>query len=97
MTVFLAVAGTLYQNLSLRKIAPVQPNASPAQIADLIAGVNSRTYKDLSETDKGLVIPQITEAMSSLWLLFLVGGALSLVLSIFLGVCTDIKPGIELR
>ncbi|KAL4812194.1 hypothetical protein BDW67DRAFT_170600 [Aspergillus spinulosporus] len=93
MTVFLAVSSTRYQNVALRKIAPVQSNASPAQIADLITGVNSHTYKGLSEKDKGLVIPQITEAMSSLCLLFLVGRALSLVMAVFLGRTRLLIPG----
>ncbi|KAF9884963.1 hypothetical protein FE257_000873 [Aspergillus nanangensis] len=93
MTVFLAVSGTLYQNLCLEKIAPVQPNASRAEIADLIAGVHSKTYQGLSQHDKDLVIPQITEAMSSLWLFFLVGGALSLVTCVFLGRTKLLIPG----
>lgn len=86
MTVFLAISGTLYQNYSLMKIAPALPNASPAEIANLIAGTSSQTYKNLSAEAKALVIPQITDAMRNIWLFFLVGAALSFVLSGFLGV-----------
>lgn len=86
MTVFLAISGTLYQNFSLHNVAPVLPNTSPAEIANLIAGTSSRTYKGLSQDAKHLVIPQITDAMSSIWLFFLVGATLSFVLSVFLGV-----------
>ena len=86
MTVFLAISGTLYQNFSLQNVAPVLPNTSPAEIANLIAGTSSQTYKALSQEAKDLVIPQITDAMRNLWLFFLVGATLSFVLSVFLGV-----------
>ena len=86
MTVFLAIGGTLYQNFALHNIAPVLPNTSPGEIADLIAGTSSQTYKALSQEAKDLVIPQITDAMRNLWLFFLVGATLSFVLSVFLGV-----------
>ncbi|CZT05512.1 related to DHA14-like major facilitator; ABC transporter [Rhynchosporium agropyri] len=84
MTVFLAISGTLYQNLSLQNIRPVLPNQSPADIADLIAGTSSQTYKNLSAAEKLLVIPEITSAMSNVWLFFTVGGALSFLASGFL-------------
>ena len=86
MTVFLAIGGTLYQNFALRNVAPVLPNTSPGEIANLIAGTSSQTYKALSQEAKDLVIPQITDAMRNLWLFFLVGATLSFVLSVFLGV-----------
>ena len=86
MTVFLAISGTLYQNFSLHNIAPVLPDTSAGEIANLIAGTSSQTYKDLSQQAKDSVIPQITDAMRSLWMFFLVGATLSFILSIFLGV-----------
>ena len=86
MTVFLAIGGTLYQNFALHNVAPVLPNTSPGEIANLIAGTSSQTYKALSQEAKDLVIPQITDAMRNLWLFFLVGATLSFVLSVFLGV-----------
>lgn len=61
-----------------------------AQIADFVAGENSQTDKGPSDHDTALVILQITDEMSSLWLFFLVGGALSLVMAVFLGVRTDV-------
>lgn len=91
MTVFLAVSGTLYQNFSLLNVGPVLPDAKPGQIANLIAGTASQTYKDLSPESKALVIPQITDAMRNIWLFFVVGAALSLVLSMFMGVSGDAR------
>lgn len=57
-----------------------------ADITDLIIGTSSRTYKALSEEKKELVTPQITEAMSYIWLFFLVATALSFLLAPPLGV-----------
>lgn len=86
MVVFLAMAGSIYQNLALQKVGLALPSLDKTDITNLVAGTSSLTYKDLSETEKALVKPLITDAMSSVWLLFLVAGVFSLVITPFLGV-----------
>lgn len=81
MVIFLAMAGSIYQNLALQKVTEAMPALSAADITNLIAGTSSRTYKALSESERALVTPQITEAMSNVWLFFLVAGILSFVLT----------------
>lgn len=81
MVIFLAMAGSIYQNLALQKISQVMPSLSTVDITNLVAGTSSRTYKALSESERALITPQITEAMSSVWLFFLVAGILSFVLT----------------
>ncbi|KAJ6124924.1 hypothetical protein N7471_012241 [Penicillium samsonianum] len=85
MVVFLAMAGSIYQNLALQKVGLALPSLDKTDITNLVAGTSSLTYKDLSETEKALVKPLITDAMSSVWLLFLVAGVFSLVITPFLG------------
>ncbi|KAB8069922.1 major facilitator superfamily domain-containing protein [Aspergillus leporis] len=85
MVVFLAMAGSIYQNLALQKVAQAMPALNAADITNLIAGTSSRTYKALSEGERALVTPQITDAMSNVWLFFLVAGILSFVLTPPLG------------
>ncbi|THC91405.1 hypothetical protein EYZ11_009134 [Aspergillus tanneri] len=80
MVIFLAMAGSIYQNLALQKVTQAMPALSAADITNLVAGTSSRTYKALSESERALVTPQITEAMSNVWL-FLVAGTLSFVLT----------------
>ncbi|KAL5356460.1 major facilitator superfamily domain-containing protein [Aspergillus floccosus] len=81
MVIFLAMAGSIYQNLALQKVTQAMPALSAAQITNLVAGTSSRTYKALSESERALVTPQITEAMSNVWLFFLVAGIMSFVLT----------------
>lgn len=75
------MAGSIYQNLALQKVAHAVPALGAADITNLVAGTSSRTYKALSESERALVTPQITEAMSNVWLFFLVAGILSFVLT----------------
>jgi hypothetical protein len=70
MVIFLAVVNCVYHNLAMRKVSQVLPEMDAAEIKDLIAGTSSRTYKALSEDIKGRVTPQITDAMSYVWLFF---------------------------
>jgi hypothetical protein len=86
MVTFLAVVNCIYQNLAMRKVSQVLPEMDAAEIKDLIAGTSSQTYKALSEEMKGRVTPQITDAMSYVWLFFLVAATCSFLLSPPLGV-----------
>lgn len=81
MVIFLAMAGSIYQNLALQKVTEAMPAPSASDITNLIVGTSSRTYKALSESERALVTPKIMEAMSNVWLFFLVAGILSFILT----------------
>ncbi|KAL4746650.1 hypothetical protein BDW72DRAFT_197498 [Aspergillus terricola var. indicus] len=81
MIIFLAIASSIYQNLALQKVTQAMPTLSASDITNLVAGTSSRTYKALSESERILLTPQITEALSKVWLFFLVAGILSIVLT----------------
>ncbi|KAM5496534.1 hypothetical protein McaMca56_004704 [Microsporum canis] len=85
MVVFLSLAGSIYQNLSLKEVARALPSASKSELTDLIAGTSSRSFKALSQADKDAVIPYITGPMRNVWLFFLVAAILSFLLSAMLG------------
>ncbi|KAK1765886.1 major facilitator superfamily domain-containing protein [Phialemonium atrogriseum] len=85
MVLFLAISGSIFQNTAVQKIGSALPNASPAEIMQLMTGTSSAVYMDLFESDKRVVIPQITDAMSNVWFMFLVAAALSFVCSLPLG------------
>ncbi|CAI7590854.1 unnamed protein product [Penicillium viridicatum] len=85
MVIFLAMCGSIYQNTALQKVSQAMPKLSAADISNLVAGTSSRTYTALSESERALVAPQITDAMSNVWLFFLVAGILSFVLTPSLG------------
>ncbi|KAK6812865.1 hypothetical protein RU639_011340 [Aspergillus parasiticus] len=85
MVIFLAMAGSIYQNLALQKVTQAMPALSAANITNLVAGTSSRTYQALSGEERDLVTPQITDAMRNIWLFFLVAGIVSFVLTLGLG------------
>jgi hypothetical protein len=86
MVIFLAICGSIYQNTALQKVSQAMPKLSAADISNLVAGTSGKTYKGLSESERALVAPEITNAMSNVWLFFLVAGVLSFLLTPFLGV-----------
>ena len=82
MVLFLAISGAVFPNTAMSKVSAVLPKASPAELSDLVVGTSSQTFNDLPEAQKSLVIKQITDAIRSVWLLFLVAAAISFILSL---------------
>ncbi|KAI1863640.1 hypothetical protein JX265_008857 [Neoarthrinium moseri] len=73
-----------FQNTAVDKFRNVLPNSSEEQITQLVAGTSSRAYKELSDEDQKLVIPEVTSAMTNEWLMCAVAAALSFVCSLLL-------------
>ncbi|KFA66960.1 hypothetical protein S40285_05748 [Stachybotrys chlorohalonatus IBT 40285] len=83
---YLSVAGSIFFNTAVQNITPLlPPNTSIHFIAELIAGTSSDAFQSLSSDVAELVIEAITRSMRNVWIWFLSGGALSFVLSLFLG------------
>ena len=86
ITIFLASAGTIYQNFAAQRLAPILPNASPDEISSVITGTSSKAFQSMTESLQQQVVIQITGVMTNVWVFFIAASALSLVLSVFLGV-----------
>ena len=86
IVVFLAVAGTVYQNTAIKNILTVIPDSSMEDIFNVIAGTSNPAFTALEKVVQTEVIAQIVKAMSGVWALLIAGMALSFVLSLFLGV-----------
>ena len=82
MVLFLAICGSLFHNIAVDKVGRALPDVSKTEIGNLIAGTSSAAFKSLSEANKALVIPEIANAMTSIWAFFLAAAALSFVCSI---------------
>lgn len=82
MVLFLALCGSVFQNIAIQKIQTVLPGALPTEISQLVAGTSSSAFQALNDTDRALVIPQITDALKNIWLLFTAAAALSFLLSL---------------
>lgn len=83
---YLAVAGAIFQNIGAQKLQAALPNASQDQVLELTTGTNSDFYRSLSQDQQHAVIEQVTLAIRNVFALMMVGSALGLILSGFLGV-----------
>ncbi|CAG9953673.1 unnamed protein product, partial [Clonostachys rosea f. rosea IK726] len=82
MVLFLAIAGSLFQNIALEKIMRVLPNTAASEIVQLMAGTKSPAYLRLSLEEQSLVVPEVTASMKGIWIFFTVAAAISFLLSL---------------
>ncbi|KAK2596506.1 hypothetical protein N8I77_013393 [Diaporthe amygdali] len=82
---FLGVAGSLYQNFSLRELGSLFKNMPRTDILGLTTGISSSVYQALDEHDRGLVIDQVTVSIRNVFAIAMVGSAMGFLASIMLG------------
>ena len=82
----LAMAGTVYQNLAIERIATVLTNADSTDLELIVAGTSNSVFQSLPEDTRNKVIVEIASSMSGVWGILMAVGALSFVMSCFLGV-----------
>ncbi|KAK2749204.1 hypothetical protein FQN57_006819 [Myotisia sp. PD_48] len=86
ITVFYAIAGSVYLNQAVRFVGRVLPSSySASDIRGMAAGTSSEGFTELDNSIKDEVVVAIIKAMDRVWLLLLTGGAVALILSFFLG------------
>lgn len=84
VTIALAIANALFLNGSQDKIAALLPDVPVEMIQQAIAGAGSDIVKALSPELQKEVLNAIVESMRQTYILVIVGGAVVLVLSVFL-------------
>ncbi|KAI8649905.1 MFS domain-containing protein [Fusarium sp. Ph1] len=94
MVLFLSVCGTVFQNTAIKEAGQALPHLSSDEIAELVAGTSSKAFQSLSPSEKSTVVMNITSAIRSVWLLFLVAAALSFALSLPLAVSPSSKSAV---
>ncbi|KAK7427341.1 Efflux pump dep3 [Neonectria magnoliae] len=77
MVLFLCISGTMFHNNAVKNVGKALPDLSADEIAQLAAGTSSSVFQILPVAEKTLVVTKITLAMKKVWLLFLIGAALS--------------------
>ncbi|KAH8698990.1 putative efflux pump antibiotic resistance protein [Talaromyces proteolyticus] len=80
----LAVAGTVYQNLALKRLTPLLADLSAADVSQVIAGTSNSVFKSLDPSLQSKVVNEITKSMSAVWAVLIGVGALCFILSLFL-------------
>lgn len=89
--IFFAVAGAVFTNTAVYNVASALPDIPSEDIAQLVAGTSSAVFAALSKDDQRVVVPQISAALSNVWLIYVVAAALSFICSLCLWVSARVE------
>ena len=84
VTISLAIANSVFLNTASDKLIALFPAIDPQVIKGTIAGANSQFFGSLPPDSKAEVLNIIITAMSKVYVLVIVAGAITLVLSVFM-------------
>ncbi|KAL8675917.1 MAG: hypothetical protein Q9186_007505 [Xanthomendoza sp. 1 TL-2023] len=84
VVVFLAIAGTVFSNEAVEDITQILTGFSKEDIETAIAGTRSSIFGSLDETTKARVIVAITHSIDKVYGVVIAGGALTVILALFL-------------
>ncbi|TGO17824.1 hypothetical protein BTUL_0014g00180 [Botrytis tulipae] len=82
-TLGLAIAGAIFQNVSLPRVRQIVPSFSASQLSNLITQIGGGLDDQLNEVQTKEVLTIIVDALTDTYILIYAAAALSLVLSIF--------------
>ena len=82
----LSMANSIFLNRATHGVLAVLPNASPATIQSVISGTDRGYLQSLGEDVRDRVVTNIVESMGNVYIIIIVAGALTLVLTTFLAV-----------
>ncbi|KAF7881616.1 uncharacterized protein EAF02_006304 [Botrytis sinoallii] len=82
-TLGLAIAGAMFQNVSLPRVRQIVPSFSASQLSNLITQIGGGLDDQLNEVQTKEVLAIIVDALTDTYILIYAAAALSLVLSIF--------------
>lgn len=82
----LALAGTVYQNLALKRLTPLLAGRPASDVMQVIAGTSNSVFKSLDPDLQRKVVGEITRSLSAVWAVLIGVGALCFILSLFLKV-----------
>ena len=87
IVISLAIAGAVFQNRAVSNILSILPDANESSLRQAITGTDSGYLATLSSTDSVRVIGAVVSALSSVYIVVIVGGAVTVILACFLPVC----------
>ena len=87
IVIALAIAGAIFQNLAVSNVLSVLPEANRSNIRQAITGTDSNYIATIPPSQRVMVISAIAAALSSVYIVVIVGGAVTVVLACFLPVC----------
>lgn len=87
IVIALAIAGAIFQNLAVSNVLSVLPDANKSDLRQAITGTDSNYFATLPPSQRVMVITGIASALSSVYIVVIVGGAVTVILACFLPVC----------
>ena len=90
-TLGLSIAGCLYQNYGVLRVAPILPQLSPADITSVIAGTSNPVFQSLGEAVRIQVVEALIGVMSTSWAVLIAQSAFCVILAPFLRVRSPFK------
>ena len=86
IVVSLGIAGAIFQNRAVGLIAQLLPSLDLEALRGAVAGTNSNLLQTLPKSSQGPVLVAIVSALDDVYVLVMVGGAVTVLLSCFLPV-----------
>lgn len=86
IVVSLAIAGAVFQNEAFRKVVSVLPNVDRGSLREAITGTNSAYFDTLSNSDRDQLLSGVVSALSSVYVVVIVAGAVTVLVAFLLPV-----------
>ncbi|KAL8729269.1 MAG: hypothetical protein Q9166_004890 [cf. Caloplaca sp. 2 TL-2023] len=84
VVVFLAIAGTVFNNEAVKAVTPILTGVSETDVEAAIAGTSSAIFESLDERTRSRVVEAIIQSMDKVYGVVIAGGALTFILAVFL-------------
>ncbi len=84
IVVSLAIAGSIFQNRAIANVVRVLPDVDTTLLRSAITGTDSAYFARLGSTERIQVVEGIVKALSDVYIVVIVAGAVVFVLAIFL-------------
>ena len=101
IVISLAIAGAIFQNRAVSNVLSILPDANESSLWQAITGMDSSYLATLSSTDRVRVISAVVSALSSVYIVVIVGGAVTVLPASFQYVthlnCLQISANVELE
>ena len=88
ITFFPSISGSIFQNVGARNISPLLPSDYSGDPGAILAGASGPEWQSFSEDIQARLVHAIVDAMSNNYIMIIVAGGITVLLSPFLGVST---------
>ncbi|KAL8959126.1 MAG: hypothetical protein Q9183_005691, partial [Haloplaca sp. 2 TL-2023] len=98
VTVFLAIAGAVFNNQAVKSLAPLLPDMAEGNMKELIAGTSSQIFATLDDETRAEALEAIVQSIGKTFGVVLAGGALTVIMALFMPVSSLLRiiPDIQL-